>query len=125
MLLRYGNTDVEQIRNKSQHRKLTPEKKISRRSCRDSNPRPFSHESGALTTELYPLPNRILLSLSTMCVTLSDYSRKLTQDVPYSAVISPYSAVISPYSAVISPYSVVGVAEYDVCDAVCMTMAGS
>ena len=24
--------------------------------CRDSNPRPFDHESGALTTELSPLP---------------------------------------------------------------------
>ena len=41
-------------RNKSQHRKSTLEKKISRRSCRDSNPRPFNHESGALTTELSP-----------------------------------------------------------------------
>ena len=26
-------------------------RKFSRRSCRDSNPRPFNHESGALTTE--------------------------------------------------------------------------
>ena len=34
-------------RNKSQHRR-----KLSRRSCRDSNPRPFNHGSGALTTEL-------------------------------------------------------------------------
>ena len=42
-------------RNKSQHRKSTLEKKFSRRSCRDSNPRPFDHESGALTTELSPL----------------------------------------------------------------------
>ena len=41
-------------RNKSQHRKSTLEKKFSRRSCRDSNPRPFSPESGALTTELSP-----------------------------------------------------------------------
>ena len=44
-------------RNKSQHRKSTMEKKIrkfSRRSSRDSNPRPFNHESGALTTELSP-----------------------------------------------------------------------
>ena len=44
-------------RNKSQHRKLTPEKKISRRSCRDSNPGPFDHESDTLTTELSQLPN--------------------------------------------------------------------
>ena len=29
-------------------------RKFSHRSCRDSNPRPFSHESGALTTELSP-----------------------------------------------------------------------
>ena len=43
-------------RNKSQHRKLTPEKKFSRRSCRDSNPRPFDHESSALTIELSPFP---------------------------------------------------------------------
>ena len=47
-------------RNKSQHRRLALEKKkkkISRRSCVDSNPRPFDHESGALTTELSPLSN--------------------------------------------------------------------
>ena len=43
-------------RNKSQHRKLTRRRKFSRRSCRDSNPRPFDHESGALTTELSPPP---------------------------------------------------------------------
>ena len=45
-------------RNKSQHRKLTLERKFSRRSCRDSNPRPFDHESGALTTELSPPPDK-------------------------------------------------------------------
>ena len=31
-------------------------RKFSRRSCRDSNPGPFDHESDALTTELSPLP---------------------------------------------------------------------
>ena len=36
-------------RKKSRHRKLTPEKKIlARHSCRDSNPRLFDHEPGAL-----------------------------------------------------------------------------
>ena len=30
------------------------EVKFSHRSCRDLNPRPFNHESGALTTELSP-----------------------------------------------------------------------
>ena len=39
-------------RNKSQHRKSTLEKKILPQTSRDSNPRPFNHESGALTTEL-------------------------------------------------------------------------
>ena len=43
-------------RNKSQHRKLTLDQKISRCSCRDSNPRPFNHESGALATELSRSP---------------------------------------------------------------------
>ena len=31
-------------------------RKFARRSCRDSIPRLFNHESGALTTELFPLP---------------------------------------------------------------------
>ena len=39
-------------RNKSQHRKLTLEK-------RDSNPGHFDHESDALTTELSPLSQAI------------------------------------------------------------------
>ena len=38
--------------NKSQHRKLTWRRKFSRRSCRDSNPRPFNHRSGTLTTDI-------------------------------------------------------------------------
>ena len=33
-------------------------RKFSRRSSRDSNPRPFNHESGALTTELSPPPTQ-------------------------------------------------------------------
>ena len=43
------------------HRKLTLEKKFSRRYCGDWNPGHFDHESGALTTELPWLP--LLLSL--------------------------------------------------------------
>ena len=42
-------------RNMSQHRKLPWRRKFSRRSCRDLNPRPFDHEPGALTTELFPV----------------------------------------------------------------------
>ena len=49
-----------EYRNKSQHRKVTLDlKKFSRRSCRDSNPRPFHDESGALTTQLSPLPKTV------------------------------------------------------------------
>ena len=35
-------------------------RKFSCRCCRDSNPRPFNHESGALTTELPPAPHHPL-----------------------------------------------------------------
>ena len=55
VLQRYhgGGTDTA---NKSQHRNLTVQKtKFSRRSCVDSNPGPFDHESGALTNQLSPL----------------------------------------------------------------------
>ena len=34
-------------------------RKFSRHSCRDLNPGPFSHESGALTTELSPSPSKL------------------------------------------------------------------
>ena len=36
-------------------------RKLSRRSCRDSNPRPFNHESGALTTKLSHFPDASIL----------------------------------------------------------------
>ena len=53
MLLWYhgGGTDTE-IRVSTESRPWR--RKFSRRSSRDSNPRPFNHESGALTTELSP-----------------------------------------------------------------------
>ena len=44
-----GGTDTE-IRVSTESRPCR--RHFSRRSCRDSNPRPFNHESGALTTEL-------------------------------------------------------------------------
>ena len=43
-------------RNKSQHRKLTLEKKFLPPLLQGFEPRPFNHESGVLTTELSPLP---------------------------------------------------------------------
>ena len=53
MLLRHhgGGTDTE-IRVSTESRPWR--RKFSCRSSRDSNPRPFNHESGALTTELFP-----------------------------------------------------------------------
>ena len=42
-------------RNQSQHKSWPWRRKFSRRSCRDSNPQPFNHESGALTTEPSPM----------------------------------------------------------------------
>ena len=49
-----GNTGVERIPKYELAQKV--EQKLSRRSCQDSNPRLFDHESGALTTELSPPP---------------------------------------------------------------------
>ena len=46
-----GGTDTE-IRVSTKGRPWR--NKFSRRSSRDSNPRPFNHESGSLTTELSP-----------------------------------------------------------------------
>ena len=48
--------DGKEYRNKSQHRKLTLEKKILRCSCQESNPRPFDHKSVAV-----PASQRLLL----------------------------------------------------------------
>ena len=44
--------------NKSQHRKLTRRRKFSLHSCRNTNPGPFDHEFGTLSTELSPLPEQ-------------------------------------------------------------------
>ena len=48
-------------RNKSAQKVDPGEKKISRRSCRDLNPRPFNHESSALTTLLSRSPGSQIL----------------------------------------------------------------
>ena len=50
-----GNMGMEQTPSKSQHTKLTLEKKILPPLRRDSNSQLFSHESGALPT-CYPTP---------------------------------------------------------------------
>ena len=56
-------------RNKSQHRSWPWRRKFSSRSWRDSNPRPFSHESGALTTE--PSPPQLCTLQCESCVVFS------------------------------------------------------
>ena len=53
-----GNTGVERMPKKDSAQKKI---KLSRHSCRDSNPRPIIHESGALTTELFPLHTALYL----------------------------------------------------------------
>ena len=53
VVTRGGGTDVE-IRVSTESRPWR--RQFSGRSCRDSNPRPFNRESGALTTELSPPP---------------------------------------------------------------------
>ena len=53
-----GNTGAEQTPNKSQHRKLTLEKKIFPPLRRGSNTQPFDDESGALTNKLSRLPGK-------------------------------------------------------------------
>ena len=65
-------------RNKSQHRKSTLEKKIFPPFNRDSNPRPFNHESGALATELSPIEAQIPF----------DFSNKIQRDVTLILQIS-------------------------------------
>ena len=57
-ITRWGRTDTE-IRISTESRPWR--RKFSRRSCRDSNPRPFRHESGALTTELPPPGKKLVL----------------------------------------------------------------
>ena len=49
-------------RNKGQYRKQTLEKNILWPLQRDSNPRPFDHKSGTLTTELHPLTDCNILA---------------------------------------------------------------
>ena len=47
-----------EYQNKSQHRKLTMEKNNFPPLLRGLEPRPFDHESGTLTTELFPLSGK-------------------------------------------------------------------
>ena len=77
-----GGTDTEIIVST----KSRPwRRKFSRRSSRDSNPRPFNHESGALTIELSPP----LLKMFKM-VTITDRSIKTGNHVgPYTLNSKP------------------------------------
>ena len=57
-----GNTGVADTEIRVSTESRPWRRKFSRRSSRDSNPRPFNHESGALTTELSPPPERITMT---------------------------------------------------------------
>ena len=61
----------------SQHRKLTLEIKFFRRSCWDSNPRSFDHESEALTAELSPLRKVCTSLVLTAMLNLKDCRSKV------------------------------------------------
>ena len=54
---------VDPGEREKERKKEKRKKKSSNRSCRDSNPRPFDHESSALTTELYPLPEQVDMNM--------------------------------------------------------------
>ena len=68
-------------RNKNQHRKSTLEKKILPLLLQGSNPRPFNHESGALTTELSPPPVTRSASSSAKVTNRSRFQRALPPSV--------------------------------------------
>ena len=67
-----GITGVERIPIRESAQKFTLEKttttKISRRFCRDLNPRTFNHASGALITELFPLFKHARARVCVVCV---------------------------------------------------------
>ena len=64
-LLLYHDGETDTKITISQHRKLTPEKKLLPLFLPDSNPQYVDHESGALTTELPPTPYMQVYTAST------------------------------------------------------------
>ncbi len=66
-----GNTGVERIPKWVSTESRPWRRKFSRRSSRDSNQRPFNHESGALTTELSP---PLILGMKTLPITINNFS---------------------------------------------------
>ena len=89
-----GNTGVEGIPKITVSTESWPwRRKFSRRSCRDSNPRPFNHESGALTTDLSRSPfawHHWQNSFPFTCVT------SLTEPSPFTCVTSfPFTCMTS------------------------------
>ena len=70
-------------------------RKFSRRSSRDSNPRPFNHESGALTTELSPPPLHSLLLIALYSAILRSRADSLRSHVILHERIAFYSAFLN------------------------------
>ena len=79
-----GNTGVERIPDWVSTESWPLRRKFSHHSSRDSNPRPFNHESGALTTELSP-PLSSSFYLPSSSVTKSDQNLCFGQDHAHSS----------------------------------------
>ena len=73
-------------------------RKFSRRSSRDSNPRPFNHESGALTTELSPPSPYLQAALRSVCSELyCDYTNVMSPNQSYVRIKSAQSRKPATY----------------------------
>ena len=91
-----GNTGMRRIpKYESTAQKVDPgERKLDRRSCRDVNPRPaLDHKSGALTTELSPLPwdSHMLC----VCVCVCAHARACTRVLVCVSACAPARALMS------------------------------
>ena len=92
-----GNTGVERIPKIRVSTESRPwRRKFSRRSSRDSNPRPYNHESGALTTELSPPPEDKYRGISLLNTSSKIYSyilnKRLTQWVEENSTVNEAQA---------------------------------
>ena len=85
-----SNTGVEQILKYKISTASWPwRRKCSHHSCRDSNPQPFNHKSGTLTTELSPLHFFFFRCYTEICWVLLDNTRMTKHAVAFQYVPPP------------------------------------
>ena len=85
-----SNTGVEQILKYKISTASWPwRRKCSHHSCRDSNPQPFDHKSGTLTTELSPLHFFFFRCYTEICWVLLDNTRMTKHAVAFQYVPPP------------------------------------